>query len=78
MIHTPHQPGRPGVEVPCADAMGRERQVGAWVPPIGGRVILRVSPGEVALLTPAQARTLGDHLTDLASQVDRFTTTGPR
>jgi hypothetical protein len=78
MIHTPHRPGCPGVEVPCTDAMGRERQVGAWVRPLGGRVVLRVSPGEVALLTPTQARTLVDHLTALATAVDGTDTASTR
>ncbi len=59
----------PGIA--CSDGLGRQRQIDTWVRPRGTRVILRVPPGEIALLTADEARGLIAQLTDLAKRIDR-------
>ncbi len=66
----PPHPDPTPVPTGCADGLGRGRQVETWVRPRGARVVLRVPPGEVALLSAAQARDLGTHLSDLAQHVE--------
>ncbi|WP_146241409.1 hypothetical protein [Actinokineospora spheciospongiae] len=48
--------------VECRDACDRERQAQTWADPVAGTIVLRVPPGEVALLSPQQARRLRDDL----------------
>jgi len=56
--------------VPCMDVVGRERRTETWMAPHCDKVVLRVPPGEVALLTPQQARTLRDDLDHQAALVE--------
>jgi hypothetical protein len=53
----------------CSDALRRRRHLTARTTRTGTHVVLRVPPGETALLTPDQARALSDHLTHLADQI---------
>jgi hypothetical protein len=67
---TSDQPaGSPPGPLTCTDAFRRERHLVARVARSGTHVALRVPPGELALLTPAQTRSLSDHLTSLADRV---------
>jgi hypothetical protein len=61
--------GGSGPVLTCTDAFRRERHLVARVARSGTHVALRVPPGELALLTPAQTRSLSDHLTSLADRV---------
>jgi hypothetical protein len=70
MGHSSQHPHHAGTATDCSDGLGRKRQLDAWVRPRGTRVILRVPPGEIALLTAGQARDLSEHLTDLAQRID--------
>ena len=56
--------------VPCTDAVGRQRRLETWTTPPHGAVVVRVPPGEVALLTPHQARALRDDLDQQATLVE--------
>ncbi len=53
----------------CADAFRRERHLVARVTRAGTHVALRVPPGELALLTLTETRSLSDYLTHLADRI---------
>jgi hypothetical protein len=59
----------PAGPLACADALRRRRHLTTRTTRTGTHVVLRVPPGETAVLTPAQARALAHHLTHLADQI---------
>jgi len=61
---------RQRTHIRCTDNFERERSVGVWVAPNAARVVLVAPPGEVALLTPAQARQLRDRLDQVSALVE--------
>jgi hypothetical protein len=61
----------------CSDALRRHRHLTTRTTRTGTHVVLRVPPGETAVLNPAQARALGDRLTRLADQITQPEPDGP-
>jgi hypothetical protein len=55
----------------CADALRRRRQITAWTRPGATKVVVRVPPGEVAVLSADQARAFSSRLNHLADVLDR-------
>lgn len=68
---TENGPTRPKTRVPCTDGFNRKRSVGLWTAPSSQRVVLVAPPAEAALLSPAEARELAEHLVLMAASVER-------
>lgn len=67
MTYVPTRTSAPGAtRIPCCDVFNRRSTVGVALDSTG-RVTLAAPPGEVAVLTPRQARLLGRQLLDLAN-----------
>jgi hypothetical protein len=56
--------------IPCADACNRRRTVGLNPEPSTGRIALVTPPGESAVLSPHEARTLAQQLLVIAAALD--------
>jgi hypothetical protein len=60
------------VGVPCADAGGRRRVVQVSPQRLTGRIALIIPPGESAVFSPHEARTLAQQLVILAAALDEL------
>lgn len=56
--------------IPCADACNRRRTVGVLPESSTGRITLITPPGESAVLSPHEARTLAQQLLAMATALD--------
>ena len=56
--------------IPCADSCGRRRTVRVSPEPSTGRVALVTPPGESAVFSPHEARTLAQQLLVIAGALD--------
>lgn len=54
----------------CTDGLQRPRSVATYRHDDGDRAVLLAPPGEAALLTPAAARELADHLQQQAAAIE--------
>lgn len=57
-------------KVGCTDGLKRPRTVSVYTEREGGRVVLLAPPGEAALMTPAAAHELANHLDEQARTIE--------